>query len=226
MATVGLRVIGGRWRSRRLVAPPAASTKPMSDRVKEAVFDVLGSWLRTPGHLPPVQVLDLFAGSGALGIEAVSRGAVGCVFVERNARVVRVLRDNLDALQAEPALHIEIADAWSCPAAGLRRDRPAFGLVFVDPPYRNARDISPSGQVPALLDRITRGNLLTDEVVIVLHHEGSVRYQPVEAGSWTVADRRQYGGTAISFVIRAGRRPPEQRASAEGGSDEQAPVQR
>ncbi len=217
MATVGLRVIGGCWRSRRLAAPPAGLTRPMSDRVKEAVFDVLGSRLRTPGYLPPVQVLDLFAGSGALGIEAVSRGALGCVFVERDARVVRVLRENLDILEAEPVLHIEIADAWSCPLAGLRRDRPAFGLVFVDPPYRDARDTRPGGQVPALLDRITRGDLLSDEVVIVLHHERSVRYQPVKAGSWTVADRREYGSTAISLVIRVGGQQAEEPASAEGG---------
>ena len=214
MAAAGLRIVGGRWGSRRIAAPPLGITRPMPDRIKEAVFDVLGSWLGTPGRLPPLEVLDLFAGSGSLGLEAVSRGAAGCVFVERHAQAVGVLRDNLGALQAEPGLRVEVADVWACPAARLRHNRSPFGLVFLDPPYRDARDSAPAGRVCGLLNRIMMGGLLAEEVVVVLHHERTVRYEPSPGAAWVVARRREYGTTAISYLTR-GDSPPGPGPAAE-----------
>ncbi|MCH7814456.1 MAG: RsmD family RNA methyltransferase [Planctomycetes bacterium] len=92
-----MRIIAGRWRSRRIAAPPSRTTRPFPDRIKEAVFDILGARWGSPGTVPPLWVADLFAGSGSLGLEAVSRGARGCVFVERDraaqlARHVEQLR--------------------------------------------------------------------------------------------------------------------------------------
>jgi 16S rRNA (guanine966-N2)-methyltransferase len=174
----------------------------MPDRVREAVFDMLGSWFGTLGCIPPVEVLDLFAGSGAMGLEAVSRGAAGCLFVERGPDAVRVLHTNLDALQADPSLRVVAADVWTCPIERMRPGRQAVGLVFVDPPYRDARNTAPNGKVPRLLDRLMRADLLTEDVVAVVHHERAVGYAPAAGRSWTLADRREYGQTAISFVTR------------------------
>lgn len=223
MARGGLRIIGGQWRSRRITAPPLLNTRPMPDRVREAIFDMLGSWFGMPGYLPPIQVLDLFAGSGAMGLEAVSRGAAGCVFVERHVGAVRVLNANLAALQADPGLYVVGADAWACPINRLRPKGQTIGLVFVDPPYRDARDTTPAGKVSGLLERIMGADLLSDDVVIVLHHERSVDYEPVAGRPWAVARRREYGSTAISFVIRPGL--PEPPPRQQGPDDEETPLQ-
>jgi 16S rRNA (guanine966-N2)-methyltransferase len=191
----------------------------MPDRVREAIFDVLGSWCGTLGRIPPVQVLDLFAGSGAMGLEAVSRGAAGCLFVERAQGAVRVLQSNLDNLQADLSLRVVAADVWTCPIERMRPGRQAAGLVFVDPPYRDARNTAPNGKVARLLDRIMRADLLSDDVVAVLHHERAVGYTPVAGRSWTLADRREYGQTAISFVTRPTPEDPAPEEQASHGEE-------
>jgi 16S rRNA (guanine966-N2)-methyltransferase len=126
-----MRVIAGRLGGRRLRAPAGASVRPTADRVREALFAMLAD-------VEGARVLDLFAGTGALGIEALSRGAASAVFVERDARVARVLEANLSALGLHaPEAEVRRADA----ASALRRareGREAYDLVFIDPPYRHA----------------------------------------------------------------------------------------
>jgi 16S rRNA (guanine(966)-N(2))-methyltransferase RsmD len=126
-----MRVIAGRLGGRRLRAPAGRSVRPTSDRVREALFAMLAD-------VEGARVLDLFAGSGALGIEALSRGAASTVFVERDARTARVLQANLGALGLRaPEAQVRHADA----ADALRRARAAgetYDLVFIDPPYRHA----------------------------------------------------------------------------------------
>ena len=175
----------------------------MTDRVKGAIFDILGSRLGSPGLLPALRVLDLFAGAGSLGLESVSRGAGGCVFVERDARAVRVLRRNLGALDAGQSLRLVTADAWTCSVGGLVDDGELFGLVFVDPPYVESRDVEPAGKVPRLLRRLAGSGALAPEAEIVVHHERRVSLTAEPSDGWTVADRREYGTTAISFVVLA-----------------------
>lgn len=207
MAASQLRVIAGRWRSRRLSAPPARTTRPMPDRVKEAVFDVLGTRLDCPGRLPEIRVLDLFAGSGSMGIEALSRGATECVFVERSAPALGVLRDNLVRLEAKSCSRVVVADAWRCPADRMRPEGGPATIIFVDPPYRDARDTSPSGKVSRLLERVCGPDILAPDGWIVLHHERSVRFETQPELSWRVSSRREYGTTAISFIAPADRFP-------------------
>src|SRR3954468_12744768 len=122
-----MRVIAGTYGGRPLNAPPGAATRPTSDRVREALFSILGA--RVPG----ARVLDLFAGSGALGLEALSRGAGEALFVDDAAAAVRAIRANLDALggQAE----VRRADALRFLDAA-RRGGAQYDLVFLDPPYR------------------------------------------------------------------------------------------
>lgn len=195
-----VRIIAGRWRSRRLDLPPSKLTRPMTDRVKEALFDILGARLGTPGQLPPVWVLDIFAGSGAMGLEAVSRGATGCVFVERAKASRHILQANLDALQAGPTLSLVAADAWRYRWEAVAKPEQRFGLVVVDPPYRDARDTSPTGKVPRLLDRLAIAGVLTDDALLVLHHEKAVRFPESLNQAWLTVDCRDYGRTAITFM--------------------------
>jgi 16S rRNA (guanine966-N2)-methyltransferase len=122
-----LRIIGGRWRSRRLYFDPIEGLRPTPDRVRETLFN----WLSP--IIAGARCLDLFAGSGALGIEALSRGAAAVVFVERQPRAVRRLRENL-ALLGDTAAQIECADALSW-LQGRASAADAFDIVFLDPPF-------------------------------------------------------------------------------------------
>ena len=125
-----MRVIAGRLGGRRLSAPRGRATRPTSDRVREAIFSALGS-------VEEAQVLDLFAGTGALGIEALSRGAARAVFVERDARAAGVLRENLAALELEePHAQVHQADALAVLRTARHRGE-TYDLVFIDPPYRH-----------------------------------------------------------------------------------------
>ena len=121
-----MRIVAGEWGGRRIQAPPGQGTRPTTDRVREA-------WMSTVApYLPGARVLDLFAGSGALGLEALSRGAVAATFVEQDPRAVAVLRDNVRALGAEDAARVVRADAVKY-ARGLGAG--AFDVAFADPPY-------------------------------------------------------------------------------------------
>jgi 16S rRNA (guanine966-N2)-methyltransferase len=120
-----VRVVAGEFRGRRLAAPRGARTRPTADRVREALFSMLGD-------VSGARVLDLYAGSGALGIEALSRGAGSAVFVERDARAVSVIERNLASLGLEQQVVRQDA------ARFLARARGTFDLVFCDPPYDSA----------------------------------------------------------------------------------------
>ena len=118
-----MRIIAGRWRGRPITAPEGAATRPTADRVREALFSMLASRL---GSFDGLRVADLFAGSGALGLEALSRGAAHCVFVEKDRRAVEAIRANIAALGAEAEVQARGAE------------HAAFGpvdLAFLDPPY-------------------------------------------------------------------------------------------
>jgi 16S rRNA (guanine966-N2)-methyltransferase len=174
-----VRVVAGRLGGRRLRAPRGADTRPTSDRVREALFSMLGP-------LDDARVLDLYAGSGALGIEALSRGAQTATLVERDARAIAVIRANLEAL----GLGAEEAQVVHGPARAALRDASARGdaydLVLLDPPYRDA---------PAL------GRELSEALPAVLAHAARVvtesdRRSPLDLVLPVVRERR-YGDTLI-----------------------------
>jgi 16S rRNA (guanine966-N2)-methyltransferase len=174
-----MRVIAGRYGGRRLQAPPGAATRPTSDRVREALFSILGP--RVDG----AAVLDLFAGSGALGIEALSRGAERATFVENAPPAVRALRANLAALGADAEVARADALRWLRAASGGGRQ---YSLVFLDPPYRRAAALGAdlSDAMPAVLGP---GALVISE---------SDRRAPLELTIPTI-DERRYGDTLIRF---------------------------
>lgn len=182
-----LRVIAGRLGGRRLSAPRGRTTRPTADRVREALFSMLGG-------IDGASVLDLFAGSGALGIEALSRGAEHALFVERDAAAVATLRGNLAQLGLEDSeARVRVGDALSALRAA-RRAGETYDLVFVDPPYSQARELERglSALLPALL--------APDARVVV----ESDRRAPVEL-PLDVEQRKRYGDTTIT-IHRRGQR--------------------
>jgi 16S rRNA (guanine966-N2)-methyltransferase len=136
-----VRIIGGKWRSRIVRFPPAAQLRPTPDRVRETVFNWLGQ------RLDGMACLDLFAGSGALGFEAMSRGASRVVMVESDRAVARSLRDSAKLLDAE-GLEVVEGDAL----AYLKRAPESFDVVFVDPPYASDLAMKALGRLPAHLN--------------------------------------------------------------------------
>ncbi|MGI9117321.1 MAG: 16S rRNA (guanine(966)-N(2))-methyltransferase RsmD [Gaiellales bacterium] len=131
-----MRIVAGQHRSRRLVVPSGTGVRPTSDRAREAVFASLGA--RVVG----ARVLDLFAGSGALGLEALSRGASSCRFVERDAAALDAIRANVVALGEEERATVEKANALTA-LARLVAAAEAFDLILVDPPYDAVEAVAP-----------------------------------------------------------------------------------
>ena len=176
-----MRVIAGHLGGRRLKAPKGRVTRPTSDRVREALFAMLGG-------VEGASVLDLFAGTGALGIEALSRGAEHAVFVERDPRVARVLKDNLASL----GLDSEIAEVRCADALGVLRSarggKETYDLLFIDPPYEQAPawESELSASLPSLLRPGAR---------IVVESD---RRAPLEL-EIQVERSRRYGDTSITI---------------------------
>ena len=139
-----MRVIAGEWRGRPLKAPPGAATRPTSDRVREALFSILAA------RVPEARVLDLFAGSGALGLEALSRGAASATFVDDASAAISAIKANLKAFDA--TAEVRRTDALRF-LATARHDGAQYDLIFLDPPYRLAERLAPalSEALPAVL---------------------------------------------------------------------------
>ena len=161
-----LRLIGGAWRSRRLQVPAGPGLRPTPDRVRETLFNWLGPWIE--GR----RVLDLFAGSGALGLEALSRGAAAAVFVEASRAAVRALEANIDLLGATSAT-VLCMDAMRY----LSRGSDTFDLVLVDPPYA-------SGLVGPVLDGLHGGGMMKPGGYVYI--EESVGNESSLAPQWRI----------------------------------------
>ena len=176
-----MRVIGGRSRGRRLPAKLPAAVRPTSDRVREAIFDILGS----RGGVEGLTVVDLFCGSGALGVEALSRGAASSTFVDRDPDALAAVRQNLAAvgLDDEPATLVRAAlPGWlDSPAAG------PFDLALCDPPYDVRRLDRPARRAAGRpgRPRIGRTTIALPE-------------------AWVVTRERRYGGTLVTVAQRSG----------------------
>lgn len=191
-----MRVIAGRFRGLRLEAPPGDRTRPMTDRVKETVFNILGSRLATPGTLPPCEVLDLFAGSGALGLEALSRGAVQCTFVERNRQSVTILRRNIATTRAHGCCRVVPENVWTVrlPRAG---DIAGYGLAFFDPPFRDVED---QLKIVDTLERVALR--LCPGGVVLFRHDTQTEFDEAAVTGLTLVDERVLGRNRILVLER------------------------
>jgi len=179
-----MRVIAGSARGRRLAAPPGEGTRPTADRVREALFSILGP--------PPdsAVVLDLFAGAGTLGIEALSRGAERAVFADHSRAAARVLRKNLEELGLAGRAEVHVGDATRF-AQRLARDGRTFSWIFLDPPYA-------AGLADAALAAIAAGRLLAPDGTVVVEHDRRAPPQ-AEHGLLLKADCRRYGDSELTF---------------------------
>jgi 16S rRNA (guanine966-N2)-methyltransferase len=167
-----VRIIAGERKGARIYAPPGRETRPTSDRVREAAYNLIGP-------VDDAVVLDLFAGSGAMGLEALSRGARSCVFVESDGRAVGAIERNLDKLRLPGAtvLRVDAATALAAEAAAGRR----YDLVLVDPPYGMLSKVEPSlaAYLPALLAEhglVVVESSAREEPSLPLHLRTSRRY--------------------------------------------------
>ncbi len=182
-----MRIIAGRA-GRLAIKVPAAVARPTTDFVRQALFSILGE------RVENARVLDLFAGSGALGLEALSRGAAACCFVDEHRQAVSVIGENL-AKARLPGGHAVRAEV----AAFLRRDAAVYDLIFADPPYyKHAGDPDHIGSLLAgglVLPRLAPGGWFIAEISA---------HQPTPAAvGWTLLDRREYGSSAILLYAPA-----------------------
>jgi 16S rRNA (guanine966-N2)-methyltransferase len=178
-----MRIIAGEWRGRSIEAPPGAGTRPTADRVRETLFSILASRL---GNFEDLRVADLFAGSGALGLEALSRGAASATFVENNPKAIAVIRRNGAKLGAEGRVNVLAASAL-----GLPRSEP-FDLIFADPPYAE-------GSGNAVVASVDAANWLAAGGWLVIE---TARGEAVGPGKLSLDSARDVGSARISLLRR------------------------
>jgi 16S rRNA (guanine966-N2)-methyltransferase len=183
-----MRVVAGRFRGRALAAPEGASIRPTSDRVRESVFNILAHGI-ADFSLDGRRVIDLFAGTGALGIEALSRGAAYCLFVEEAPEARALIRQNVEAFGLTGETRIFRRDATDLGPAGHLGP---YGLAFLDPPYGK-------GLGEKALTALAGGGWLTSGAVAVLEERAGT--EVVLPAGFEELDRRTYGDTEVRFLL-------------------------
>jgi 16S rRNA (guanine966-N2)-methyltransferase len=184
-----MRIVAGKHRGRRLLAPPGPEVRPTSDRAREALFNILGHGRFAAASGPAWQdavVLDAFAGTGALGLEALSRGAGEAYFLENNRAALDMLRRNIDALGETARAHLRSADATTPPPAG----KPA-GLAFLDPPYW-------SGLAAPALTALAKAGWLEPGALAVVEVAAKEDFDP--PSGFELLDERRYGAARLLFL--------------------------
>lgn len=187
-----MRIVSGQFRGKTLASPSGLTTRPTSDRARQAVFNILehASW--RPFILPEnAHVLDIFAGTGALGLEALSRGAADAVFIEQSAEALKTLRENIDSLKIGKQAQVLRMDAVH-PAARPAQMAPR-NLVFLDPPYGKNLGY-------AALRAFVAANWLAPHAVCVMEM-AKKQPEPLPDG-FALADTRHYGVAEVRFLIR------------------------
>lgn len=188
-----MRIVGGRLRGRALVSPADTRVRPTSDRVRESIFNILmhndfGIGFGVEG----ARVIDLFAGTGAFGCEALSRGAKFALFVDDHAESRGLIRQNVEALGLTGASKIWKRDARALGPMPANANGP-FDLIFLDPPYR--QDLA-----AAALKSVREGAWATEQPLVIV--ETAADEPTVVAEGFAVADERGYGETRVSFLTR------------------------
>jgi 16S rRNA (guanine966-N2)-methyltransferase len=182
-----MRIVAGAWRGRRLAAPAGAATRPTADRARQALFDVLThAPFAGRALLHDAAVLDAFAGTGALGLEALSRGAATATFIEQDRAALAALGANIAACRAGARARVVVADALAPP----RANAPA-GLVFLDPPYGH-------GLVPRALAALAASGWISPGALVVA--ELGAGEEVPEIAGMSLLDDRRWGAARVAFL--------------------------
>jgi 16S rRNA (guanine966-N2)-methyltransferase len=183
-----MRIVAGEFRGRRLQSPKKRDVRPTSDRVREAVFSMIAA------RLPGARVLDLFAGTGALGLEALSRGAARAVFVDESGDAIRLIWKNIESCGVKDRVEVLQGPAAVVlrRLAGKGRGADLFHLAFLDPPYGLGDVEKTMGLLPDLMSQ--------SGLVVAEHHRRDVL--PERLKDWCLLDQRRYGDTMISLFVR------------------------
>ena len=182
-----MRIIAGKFRGKQLLSPEDASVRPTADRVRESIFDIVSS--RLGASLDGLRVLDLFAGTGAMGLEALSRGATSVVFVDTGAESRGLIRDHIEAFGAGGVTKLLRRDATALGDAGTMGP---VDLVFLDPPY--AKGLGEQALV-ALRD----GGWLKPDTLLILEESSDAVVELPEG--FVLQDRRVYGAAAVHVIV-------------------------
>jgi len=184
-----MRIVSGSFRGRTLAAPEGEATRPTSDRARQAIFNILEHAAWSNG-VRGARVIDLFAGSGALGFEALSRGAAFCLFVETDAAARGAIRENVEAMGLFGTTRVHRRDATDL---GVRpgADGPAFDLAFLDPPYAK-------GLGEIALEKLAGGGWLAPRATLVF--ERGVSEPDVAVAGFETLDVRDYGAARVHFL--------------------------
>lgn len=182
---MGLRIIGGEYRGRRLSTVKGSHTRPTADRMRESLFNILRP------HIPGAHVLDLFAGTGALGIEALSRGAASAVLIDMDAAALSVIHKNIEACRLGAKTRVircNIKAGLAC----VQEYLPPFDIVMMDPPYE-------AGLVNPALANLGKSRSLRPGALVVVEHSQHETIPDTMTGL-PISDRRTYGRTCFTFL--------------------------
>lgn len=186
-----IRIVGGTLGGRRLAAPPGLATRPTSERVREAIASALAS----RGAVEGSRVVDLYAGSGALGFEMLSRGAEHVVFVERDPRVARLIRDNAHELGVGAQVDVLVEDVTRNKGQAAIVERGPFALMLADPPYRDVQ--AATNAIAALC---AHGALASGANILLEH---GAKGAPILPSDFEVISNYRYGDTAVILFVPA-----------------------
>lgn len=182
-----MRIISGIWKGRRLISPKGIDVRPTSDKVKEAVFNIMRN--RIAGS----RALDLFAGTGSLGLELLSRGGIKVVFVEKNPYVLPVLKTNCNNMALPDQYRVILMDFFDAIEL-LSKEGQSFDIILIDPPYK-------SELLLKALTAISEGNLLVYEGIAVAEHDQR-DFQPDIVGELIKIFERRFGNTGVTLYKR------------------------
>jgi 16S rRNA (guanine966-N2)-methyltransferase len=199
-----VRIIAGRFKGRRLVTPKGDVTRPTADQVRLALMDTLMPWL------PDTRFLDLFAGAGGVGLEALSRGAAHATFVERDPRAVAALQSNVAALGVADMTRVVRGDAIG-ELDRLARARERFGVIFLDPPYD-------AGDVDATLARLGAADVTEPGALVIAQHF-TKRAPAAVVGALSAFRARRFGETTLTFFRSGGYDAPSFSTTPDDASD-------
>lgn len=188
-----MRVVGGTIKGRRLMSFKSSSIRPTSDKVREAIFNIL------PTPFPFINVLDLFAGTGALGIEAISRGAESVIFVDIDSDSIGVIKDNLDKCQVADIAKVrkrDVLSAVSDLSREVKRGQVKFDLVFLDAPYKET-DLTLK-----VLKALKKEDVITDDCFIVCEtlSKDVISEEVIEDIGFEFIKEKTYGDTSVCFM--------------------------